>query len=242
MKIGILITGAPPSPLLDRYGGYGEMFRALLGADYDYADYEVTHGQLPAPEDCDAYLVTGSNAGVYEPHPWIPPLKAFLVAAKGRAAIVGICFGHQILAEAFGGKVEKAAVGWGVGLHRYDLLEIEPWMDGSAAPLRIPAMHQDQIVRMPLHARTLARSDFTPHAVVLYDDQPVLSFQGHPEFAPDFAADLIARRRGKALEPAFADAAIESLSHPNDGRRVATWIRNFLDAHAQAKGAGVPSA
>jgi len=109
------------------------MFRRLLGEDaYDYAVYAADEGELPAsPKNCDAYLVTGSSAGAYEALPWIGPLKDFLNDAKGQAALVGICFGHQIMAEAFGGKVIKSPKGWGVGLHRYTVAHPPPWTNGE---------------------------------------------------------------------------------------------------------------
>lgn len=235
MKIGILITGAPPPHLIERYGDYGVMFRHLIGEEHDYVDYDVTVDALPDPGDCDAYAITGSRAGVYEDHAWIPPLKAFLQAAKGRAAIVGICFGHQIMAEAFGGKVEKAEVGWGIGLHRYDVVDPEPWMETTPEPFAIAAMHQDQIVRMPPNARTIASSAFTPHAAVIYDDQPALTFQCHPEFAPDYASDLISGRRGSVFAPDHADTALASLATPNSRDRVAIWIRRFLDDYSRRR-------
>src|SRR5215216_1033123 len=122
MKLAILETGTPPGMLEERFGRYPGMFEHLLGAGLDYQSYDVTAGDLPAePADHDAYLITGSAAGVYEQLPWIDPLMGFLRAAKGRAKLVGICFGHQVMAEAFGGQVEKVAKGWGVGLHTYPI-------------------------------------------------------------------------------------------------------------------------
>src|SRR5882724_8739448 len=118
MKLAILETGAPPDSVRDRFGDYPSMFRALFGETaHDYATFNVAAGQYPtAISDYPAYVVTGSSAGVYDPLPWISPLKDFLRQAKGRAALVGVCFGHQLMAEAFGGKAIKSPKGWGVGL------------------------------------------------------------------------------------------------------------------------------
>ena len=149
MKLAILETGAPPAPLDARFGRYPEMFGRLLGGDLPCESYDVAAGELPGdPADHEAYLITGSAAGVYEPLPWIDPLKAFLRAAKGRAKLVGICFGHQLMAETFGGHVEKVEKGWGVGLHTYPIVERAPWMDDATA-VSIPASHQDQVVLQP---------------------------------------------------------------------------------------------
>jgi GMP synthase-like glutamine amidotransferase len=225
MKLAILETGAPPGMLEERFGRYPGMFERLLGADFDYDSYDVAAGDLPADAgEHDGYLVTGAAAGVYEPLPWIDPLKAFLRSAKGRAKLVGICFGHQLMAEAFGGHVEKVAKGWGVGLHTYPIVRQERWMDGVPA-VSVPASHQDQVVMQPPATEVIASSVFTPYAGLAWRDQPAVSFQFHPEFSPDYARALIELRRERLPDP---DSALASLDRPNDNARVGTWIRSFL--------------
>jgi GMP synthase-like glutamine amidotransferase len=229
LKLGLLETGAPPRALSPRFGDYPAMFRRLLGEDaYDYTTWRVDAGELPdRAEACDAYLVTGSSAGVYDPLPWIGQLKDFLVAAKGRAALVGVCFGHQVMAEAFGGRVIKSSKGWGVGLQSYAVSHSEPWMD-PADRIRIAASHQDQVVEAPPGAEVLAASDFTPFAMLAYRDQPAISLQPHPEFEPDYAKALIRGRSGDRFPADVADPAIRSLDQPNDRVRVGGWIKAFL--------------
>ena len=225
MKIGILQTGGPPGDLADRFGSYGDMTRDMLGPGYDIRVYDVPTGELPgSPQENDAYIVTGSPAGVYDGLPWIAGLEAFLRSAKGEAKLVGICFGHQVMAQAFGGRVAKSDKGWGIGLHRYDVQERMPWTDGEAA-VSVPASHQDQIIELPPQARVVAGSKFSRFGVLAYDDQPAISFQFHPEFGPAFAQALIEARRDTLPDP---DAAIASLEQPNDRDRVAGWIRRFL--------------
>src|SRR5215218_10885166 len=143
MEIGLLRTGAPPPELAERFGPYDGMFARLLGPGFTLRAYDVQGGApLPEPEAHPAFLITGSAAGVYEPLPWIAPLLAFLREAKGRTRLVGICFGHQAMAEALGGRVEKSERGWGIGLQEYELWDRAPWM-GPAAPSRIavPVSH-----------------------------------------------------------------------------------------------------
>jgi GMP synthase-like glutamine amidotransferase len=225
MKVGILETGGPPASLVPRFGAYPAMLAELLGPGFDIANYDVAAGALPAdPADQDAWLITGSPAGVYEPHPWIAPLKDFLRAARGRAKLVGFCFGHQIMAEAFGGRVEKSDRGWGIGLQSYDVAERAPWMD-AVESFAVPVSHQDQIVVQPPASQVLARNAFSPFGLLAYDDQPAISFQGHPEWEPDFARALIEVRRDRLPAP---DEALASLDAPNDRARVGEWIRRFL--------------
>ena len=229
MKIGVLETGTPPAELEPRFGDYPAMFRVLLGEGFQWTRYDVQAGDFPArPQDEDALIVTGSPAGVYDSDRWIAELMEFLRAARGRTKLVGICFGHQVMAEAFGGKVIKSPKGWGVGLHTYDVLHAEPWMDTGPRAISIPASHQDQVVELPPGARVIAASTFTPFGMLEYQDQPAVSLQLHPEFEPDHAEALIESRRETRLEQAVADAAIASLHRPNDNARVGEWLKRFL--------------
>jgi GMP synthase-like glutamine amidotransferase len=228
-SIGVLETGEPPPDLLARFGRYGPMFERLLGPGFAVRTYDVRKGEYPDEIGAHAgYLITGSPAGVYEDHDWIEPLEVWLRSAKGRARLVGICFGHQIMAKAFGGRVVKADRGWCVGLHRYEVLSAEPWMDAPEA-ISIPVSHQDQIVTLPPGSRVVAGNAFSPFGLLAYDDQPTISFQCHPEFEPDFAAALIESRRHRLPDP---DGALTTLAGPNDRPRVAAWIRSFLKGEA----------
>ncbi|WP_293677126.1 type 1 glutamine amidotransferase [uncultured Phenylobacterium sp.] len=229
MKVGILKTGRPPRPAIPKYGTYPDMFMDLLGRDaYAWRTYAADEGELPErPEECEAYIITGASAGVYDDDPWIGQLLDFLRAAKGRTKLVGVCFGHQAMAQAFGGQVIKSPKGWGIGEHDYRVLSAEPWMDGAAA-IRLPASHQDQVAALPPGAEVIAASEFTPFAALAWRDQPAISMQPHPEFQPAFAADLITAQRGRAYAEEEADRALASLAGPDDRARVGGWIRAFL--------------
>ncbi|MFL6722848.1 MAG: glutamine amidotransferase-related protein [Sphingomicrobium sp.] len=226
MKLAILETGRPPGDLVERFGDYPAMFRAMLGDGFEIETYDVAGGHLPdSPADHEAYLITGSPAGVYDPVPWIDGLCRYIRDAK-TSRMVGICFGHQVMAEALGGHVEKSDKGWGTGLHQYAIDRVEPWMD-PAGSIAIPASHQDQVVVQPPHTEIIASSDFTPLAALAWTDRPAISFQAHPEFPVPFAKALIAERYDQVPDP---DSAIASLDAPNDSARVAAWIRRFLKA------------
>jgi len=226
MQIAILRTGVPPADLTPRYGLYDDMFDRLLGPGFESVRYDVVAGEYPErPADHDAYLVTGSPAGVYEPLPWVPPLIDFLRAASGQAKLIGICFGHQVMAEAFGGHVEKSDRGWGVGVHVYDVLERPPFMADAPERIAVPVSHQDQIVVQPPASRILAASDFSPFGMLGYEDQPAISMQFHPEFEEGYGEGLIDTRRDRLPDP---DAAIETYEAPNDRLIVGEWMRGFL--------------
>jgi GMP synthase-like glutamine amidotransferase len=224
MKVAILETGRPPGTLADEFGDYSAMLSQLLGPGFETQSFDLQAGQLPAPAAHHAYLITGSPAGVYDPLPWIAPLQEFIRRA-GDAKMIGICFGHQVMAEALGGHVEKSDKGWGAGLHQYEIVRDEPWMDG-ATEIAAPASHQDQVVRQPPNTEIVAASPFTEFAALSWTDRPAISFQFHPEFSPAFAKALIEKRYDVVPNPG---AAIASLDAPNDNARVGGWIRNFLN-------------
>ncbi len=226
MTIGILETGQPPLALQAQWGNYSDMIRTMLGHDRLYRSYDVQAGRLPEdPAECTAYVITGSSAGVNDDLPWIPPFLDFLREVRGRAKLVGICFGHQAMAKAFGGAVERSPKGWELGLHRYEIVAPPPGMREPLA-FAIPAFHRDQVVKLAPGSRVLVSSAFTPFAGVGYDDDTV-SVQGHPEFSIAFSAALI--KEEQDVFGALAAPALLSLLQPEDGARTAEWLRRFID-------------
>ena len=225
-RIAILETGAPPSAQQPRFGDYGDMFYALLGDGFVTQRFDVAAGALPDAAAFDGAILTGSAAGVYEDHAWLPPLFDWIRGAKGRTRLVGVCFGHQAMAQALGGRVEQSDRGWGVGLHVYEIVSAEPWMQPATARIALPCSHQDQVVEKPPEARVWLASGFTPFAGLAWGTDAI-SIQPHPEFAPDFAAALAEGRRGRIAD-AVLDQARTSLEAPNDRAIVGGWIRRFL--------------
>jgi len=221
MAIGILKTGSPPEPLQSRFATYPRMFEALLGPDQDYRVFDIEAGEVPdLSPGVDGYVITGSPAGVYDHLPWIAPLEGFLRKARGRTRLVGVCFGHQIMAKAFGGRVEKSAKGWGVGLQTYGLAGHEPWMDKTPS-IAIPVSHQDQVIEPPQGARVVGGNGFCPFGVLAYDDLSI-SMQCHPEFSTAYATALVEARAERL--GALTSPAVRSLQAPNDCARDRTWF------------------
>lgn len=225
-RIAILKTGAPPPALAETHGDYPAMFGILLGDQFQTTVFDVQQDEWPDPVAFDGAIITGSAAGVYEDDIWIGALLDWIRLARGELKLVGVCFGHQAMAQALGGRVEKSDKGWGVGLHRYDVVAGTPWMEPEAATVAIPVSHQDQVVAIPAGARVTLASAFTSYAGLAWGEDAI-SFQGHPEFTPAYASDLTAGRRGR-IDPAVVDRALESLAAPNDRALVTDWIRGFL--------------
>lgn len=225
-RIAILETGAPPPALRGEHGDYPAMIGTMLGGGVEIERFDVQAGELPNPAVFDAAIITGSPADAYADTPWILALVEWIRLARGQTRLVGICFGHQAMARAFGGRVAKSERGWGIGLHRYDVVGAEGWMEPAAPEVAIVASHQDQVIDKPAGARVTLRSDFTPNAGLAYGDDAI-SFQGHPEFSRAFAAALAKGRRG-VIDGALVDRALESLQQATDRRMVGDWIKRFV--------------
>lgn len=233
--IAILETGVPPAGLDARYGTYADMFAQLLaGEKRNFRVFKTLQGDLP---DMDAHLkgvvITGSPAGVYEDDPWIKSLIVWLRGLNDQIPVVGICFGHQVMAQAWGGHVEKSHKGWGIGLHEYNLHAPEVWTALGGKPVQALACavtHQDQVVKKPEGAVVLAGSDFTPNGALYYTDRKALSFQCHPEFSTDFATDLLVSRRGVRIDAQLVDDALITLKQPSQRHDLLDAISKFLAA------------
>lgn len=223
MKIGILLTGHITGELGEKYGTYADMFMDLLGReDFDYEVFPVVEGIFPRDiHQCEGWIITGSKHGVYENHNWIAPLEDFirdLVAAN--KPTLGICFGHQIMAQALGGQVEKYHGGWGVGHQTYHDLE-------TGSDVTLLAFHQDQVLIPPTNAKVTHTSDFCANAGLEYTEN-CISLQPHPEHSHAFSADLIEERRGAIVPDEIADAAITQMPTPHHHDEYASRLKAFF--------------
>jgi GMP synthase-like glutamine amidotransferase len=109
------------------------------------------------------------------------PLRDYIRKAyAAKTPMIGICFGHQIMADALGGDVRKSEKGWGLGRHVYDLKSRPAMLGGNLPQFAIACSHQDQVIEPPPEAETFLVSDFTPHAGLVYRNGAAMSLQPHP--------------------------------------------------------------
>jgi GMP synthase-like glutamine amidotransferase len=197
-----------------------------------FSRFNVVAGEYPpGDERYDAYLVTGSKADSFAPDPWIQTLKTYLLERYRRGEkLLGICFGHQLLALLLGGKAERAQQGWGVGIHRYSINRQPEWMTPTLDELALLISHQDQVTALPENATLLASSPFCPIAAYAIGEQ-VLCFQGHPEFVADYSRALLNIRQ-KCIGDHLYEKAMASLEHEHHGLTVAEWMMRFV-AHGK---------
>ena len=232
MKLTIIQAGEVPPSLRPRFGAYPPMFARMFdeaGAGFDYDTVPIHDGAgLPDPNGLDAILITGSAAGVYDDLAWLEPLRAFIRGAyAANTPMLGICFGHQIMADALGGDVRKSEKGWGLGRHTYDVKSRPGFLATDLPALSIACSHQDQVIVPPREAEVFLASEFTPNAGLVYRNGKALSLQPHPEFLDDYTLALAELRRGKAPDE-VVDGAAASLSIPSHSPDVARWLGKFL--------------
>ena len=233
MRIGILKTDSVRPEFQREFGDYPAMFRQALATVADaepveFRDYDVQHGEYPRDiDECDAYLITGSRDSVYDELPWLEELKSFVkVLDAAQHPLVGICFGHQLIAHELGGETRAAARGWAVGVHEADVIEPAGWMQPFRPSFRLLSSHKDQVVKLPPRARPFAANEFCPHGGFTID-RHIITFQGHPEFVKGYSRALMDARK-EILGDEVYSKGVASLDQMIDAPLVARWILNFL--------------
>lgn len=232
MKLTIIQAGDVPAPLRPEFGAYPPMFMRMFGEAGFGFEYDTVpiHDGAPFPDigTLEGVIITGSAAGVYDDYAWLDPLRAFIRGAyAANTPMLGICFGHQIMADALGGDVRKSEKGWGLGRHTYQVKSRPGFLATDLAALSIGCSHQDQVIVPPADAEVFLGSDFTPNAGLLYANGRAISLQPHPEFLDDYTLALAELRRGKAPDR-VVDTAVASLATQSHAPAVAGWLGNFI--------------
>lgn len=223
VKIGILQTGYPPENTIPTHGNYADAFARLLGGHgFEFSSWAALEGELPPSiRSADGWLITGSKFGAHEDLPWIAPLENFLRDAYSNdIPIVGICFGHQILAQALGGKVQKYSGGWSVGRVEYRL-------DGLSDSLPLYAWHQDQVVELPPDAEVSGSTDFCQYAALTYGKK-AYTVQPHPEFTEHYIKDLLDARKDVLPVTTAEQACLSIEAGPTQSDAMAQKIAEFF--------------
>ncbi len=238
MKIGILKCDSTRAQLREEHGDYPDMFISLFQSVEPFLEfeaYDVLLGEYPENiQLCDAYLITGSRYGVNDGDEWIDNLEKFVVELQQhKHPLIGICFGHQMIAKALGGKTELAWQGWGVGVQNYQTVLTKPWMEPDLENFSILSFHQDQVTQLPEGAILFAENDFCPYSAYYIGDW-LISFQGHPELTKDYSRALMLNRE-KILGAEVFESGIKSLEQPIQPQIIAQWILNFIHNGPAAK-------
>ena len=231
MHICILHIGFDNDSLNKRHKTSPERFINLLKPSLPEAKWTTIHcleDDLPNDADgFDVYLITGGRYSVFEDFDWQHKLFDFIRQIySNNIPLLGICYGHQAIAYALGGHVERFDNGWGAGVTSVNVIDQPAWLKPTAEKIYLLAMHQDQVTTIPTEATRFLDSHFC-HNSGFYIDDRVLAIQQHPEFSSELCRDLIVRRKeriGKQYKP-----ALQSLDIQHQGEYVGQWIANFIN-------------
>jgi len=232
-RLGLIACDVVPDELRDRFDDYPVMFEKAIGstsANVQWQVYRAYREELPnSVDECDGYITTGARSAAFDAEPWIRSLEQFIVSLVGSdRPLVGVCFGHQVIAQALGGKVAKSDRGWGIGLRHYRTAENldNDWMRPRAVEFTVPVCHQDQVIELPRQAQILASSAHCENFMVQFNNT-MLGFQGHPEFDKDYIHTVLDLRE-LTINGAVREAALASLQRAGDNAKIMQWIVNFL--------------
>lgn len=226
MKLGLLQCDHTLESVRHIAGDYDAMFANWLPAEWKIYDLQL--GQEPRElNECDGYVTTGSKASVYDDEPWIHRFAALTqrIHAAG-VPYLGVCFGHQMMGHALGGRVAKSPNGWGVGVHTFAISKHKSWMQPETASINVLMSCQDQVLDLPPGAEVLGGNHHCP--VGIFRVGRMLGIQGHPEFTPAYAEALLRLRRER-IGAGGVDEALATLSHPRSTDLLAHWATNYFN-------------
>lgn len=195
MHINILLCDTFPGRLPDFIPNYESLFFDLfksIGVEATYRIYQTWQGELPSTVNPDElYLVPGSLDSAYDDKPWIVSLLHWIEKAYCRGAkMMGVCFGHQVIARALGGEVRKYDGGFGAGVRQSRVIDNEMKRFFPDERMRLLYSHHDQVMALPDGATRCATSDFCLNESYRIGRQ-VVTFQGHPEFTVAYSRHLL---------------------------------------------------
>jgi GMP synthase-like glutamine amidotransferase len=241
LRVAILRADDVRPELADTYGEYPEMFEVLLSEANKQRPlkdqvvlkamaYRTNQGVFPANiDEYDAYIITGSKSGIYDDEDWIKALKQYVLRLNAKnKKLIGICFGHQIIAEALGGHAGKASCGWEIGVKQAVMFKGGDPRFSGVSEFCLTYSHQDQVLEKAPGSQVLAATPNCPIAMTSLGSH-ILTFQGHPEFVKSYARALFELRESSYPAEVYSECKA-SLSIDTQHLEVAHWMIDFMRA------------
>ena len=237
LKIGILLSDHVLDDLQEKHGNQDNFYRRIFqetNQDVTIEIYDVTQFTYPKSlNECDGYIITGSKLSVYDNVRWIKELEEFVTDLfLNKRPLLGVCFGHQLIAKALGGEVKKADIGWVLGVQSYEFKTNYPWLEYMNEDVQLIHSHQDQVMRLPERATLVASNKHVPNSMYYIEDH-VMCMQGHPEFTNAYAYDVLCKRRDVLGEEQFKQAESSLLNEKTDYLEVTNWWLEFFKSKNQ---------
>jgi GMP synthase-like glutamine amidotransferase len=231
MKIALLKCGTPPADLMHIAGDFSQMFFSLfskVSSEISWQVYDLTKKEYPlSMDEVSGFISTGSGHSVYDDNPWINQYCDFVKNLfKKEKKFIGICFGHQMIAHALGGKTVNSNRGWGVGLKKIKIYKAMKWMEPPLSEYHLLVSHKDQVEILPPQAVLLGGNSHCPKAMFQLQDH-FLGIQAHPEFTSAFAKALM-HKRAHFIESSIFEKALPTMNYQTHSLEMANWMLNFL--------------
>jgi GMP synthase (glutamine-hydrolysing) len=234
-RVLILQAGSCDPAVRARFGDFPAWFARRLAAKVQLRVLRPYETALPRVAGFDGVLMTGSPWSVVQPAPWMDESAAFLLDAARTRPVLGVCFGHQLLARALGGAVERNPLGREAGSTEVALTaagRADPLFAGCPDRLLVQQTHEDHVARMPPCANVLAENDFT--AVQAFGvGESIRCVQFHPEMDAERSTAYVSSRRERydAQCPGGAQGVLASIREtPHATRVLENWVERYVGA------------
>lgn len=237
----IVQTGSTLPELRARLGDFPDWFRRGLGLQRADVDVVRVDNGAALPADTRRHagvIVTGSPAMVSERLRWSEDTAAWLrTRIESGSPVLGVCYGHQLLAHALGGRVDYHPSGrevGTVGIERLAAADDDALLQAAPARFMAHSSHQQSVLELPKGAVTLARSAHDPHHAVRYAPG-VWGLQFHPEFSVEVMRGYLRRRRQAARGECTEDCCVDRADAPAPmARRLLRRFREYARAGSAA--------
>jgi len=230
-RVLVVRAGSAPAPLRARMGDFSDWFASRLAPRAVAGLADAKSGELPDPQRFDGILVTGSLDSVTRPEPWMDVLGRWLLAAAARRPVLGVCFGHQLLGRALGGRVERHAGGPEAGTVEVELTAAglaDPLFAGLPRRLAVQECHEDHLPELPPGAVLLAHNRHAPVQAFAYGPR-LRAVQFHPEFDAARARAILESDRAwlDRTRAGRTDETLAGLRETLDAERI---LDNWVEA------------